>query len=84
MDTQVSPQNLQLHSAACFDTLFTMKQGISRLRAFFRLPDIASDTQEKRVVARYSRGNVKLQLGRVMTDREYARQKQRVLAYDFR
>ena len=55
-----------------------------RLRAVFRLPDTASDTQEKRIVARYSRGNVKLQLGRIMTEREYAKQKQRVLAYDFR
>ncbi len=61
-----------------------MEQSILRLRAVFRLPDTASDTQEKRIVARYSRGNVKLQLGRIMTEREYAKQKQRVLAYDFR
>ena len=61
-----------------------MKQNIMRLRAVFGLPDAASDERERLVVARHSRGNVKLQLGRVMTGREYARQKQRVLAYDFR
>ncbi len=32
---------------------------------------------------RYGRGNVKLQMGLVMSDEEYAMQKKRVLAYDF-
>ena len=66
------------------DIIVGMKQSILRLRSVFGLPDAASDAQEKRVVARYSRGNVKLQLGRVMTEREYVRQRQKVLAYDFR
>ena len=73
---------LALRPASC-DILRAMKQSISRLRAAFRLPDAALDAYEKRVVARYSRGNVKLQFGRVMSEREFARQKQRVLAYDF-
>ena len=64
--------------------MFGMKQSIARIRAAFGLPDVASDAQEKRVVARYSRGNVKLSLGRVTTRREYEMQKRRVLAYDFR
>jgi hypothetical protein len=32
---------------------------------------------------RYSRGNVNLQLGRVVFEDEYQKQKERVLAYDF-
>lgn len=32
---------------------------------------------------KYGRGNVKLQMGLVMSDEEYAQQKKRVLAYDF-
>lgn len=67
-----------------FDTISAMKQGIHRLRAVFGLPDAASDECEKRMVARYSRGNVKLQLGRVMTEREYKKQMERVLERDFR
>lgn len=74
----------KLRHAAELDIILDMKQSISRLRAVFGLPDAASDEQEKRVVARYSRGNVKLQLGRVMTEREYRRQRERVLAHDFR
>ena len=35
------------------------------------------------VAVRYSRGNVNLQLGRVVFEDEYKKQKERVLAYDF-
>lgn len=35
------------------------------------------------IVRRYSRGNVNLQLGRVMFESEYQKRKERVLAYDF-
>ena len=35
------------------------------------------------VAVRYSRGNVNLQLGRVVFEDEYQKQKERVLAYDF-
>lgn len=74
----------KLRHVAELDIISVMKQSIFRLRAVFGLPDAASDEHEKRVVARYSRGNVKLQLGRVMTEREYRRQREMVLAYDFR
>jgi len=60
-----------------------MKQSLSRLLAAFGLADGATDAEEKRVVARYSRGNVRLQLGHVMTEREYEAQKEAVLSYDF-
>ena len=36
------------------------------------------------VAVRFSRGNVNLQLGRVVFEGEYQKQKERVLAYDFR
>ena len=34
-------------------------------------------------VQRYGRGNIYLQTGRIMTDEEYERQRERVLAYEF-
>ena len=35
------------------------------------------------MACKYGRGNVKLQMGLVMSDEEHARQKEQVLAYDF-
>ncbi|MGN0851957.1 MAG: hypothetical protein ACI4Q3_01115 [Kiritimatiellia bacterium] len=61
-----------------------MKESVTMIRAAFGFSDAASDAQEKRVVARYSRGNVKFSLGLVTTKKEYEEQKRRVLAYDFR
>jgi len=61
-----------------------MKQSIIRILSAFGLSGCIADADEKRVVAKYARGNVKLQLGKIMTVREYDVQKRRVLAYDFR
>ena len=36
------------------------------------------------IARRYSRGNVNIQLGRIVFESEYQKQKERVLAYDFR
>ena len=38
---------------------------------------------EKAIAARYARGNVYLQTGRLMTASEYEAMKRRVLSYDF-
>lgn len=35
------------------------------------------------LACKYGRGNVKFQMGLVMSDTEYEKQKERVLAYDF-
>ena len=35
------------------------------------------------LACKYGRGNVKFQMGLVMSDEEYEQQKERVLAYDF-
>ena len=37
----------------------------------------------RELACKYGRGNVKFQMGFVMSDAEYERQKERVLAYDF-
>ena len=37
----------------------------------------------RELACKYGRGNVKFQMGLVMSDAEYERQKERVLAYDF-
>lgn len=59
-----------------------MKDKISIIRAAFGIR--CSATDEKRCIARYSRGNVRLQLGQVVTAAEYEAQKKRVLAHVFR
>ena len=60
-----------------------MESKVSTIRKAFGFREIAaSDT--KRRIARYSRGNVRLQLGHVMTGDEYEAQRRRVLAHDFR
>ena len=48
----------------------------SRMRSV--MPPTLADMAQK-----YGRGNVKLQMGLVMSDEEYEQQKRRVLAYDF-
>ena len=59
-----------------------MKNSVTRILSAFRLSDSITDSDERRVVARYSRGNVKLQLGQITTEKEYEDQKKRVLEYD--
>ena len=61
-----------------------MRDRVSIIRAAFGLPVGGGSTGEKRRVARYSRGNVRLQLGQIVTCAEYEAQKKRVLAHVFR
>lgn len=60
-----------------------MKDKIQALRSFFGIRPLGA-TDAKRRIARYSRGNVRLQLGQVLTCEEYEAQKKRVLSHDFR
>jgi hypothetical protein len=60
-----------------------MKGKISTIRAIFGIRTVGA-FDVKRRIARYSRGNVRLQLGQILTAPEYEVQKQRVLAHDFR
>jgi len=60
-----------------------MRDRVSIIRAAFGL-HVGGSTGEKRRVARYSRGNVRLQLGQIVTCAEYEAQKKRVLAHVFR
>lgn len=60
-----------------------MKQSISKVFYAFGISGAMSADAEKRTVARHAHGNVRLQLGQVMTVREYEEQKKRVLSYDF-
>lgn len=60
-----------------------MKGKVSIIRAAFGIRDGGSPDAKRRV-ARYSRGNVRLQLGQIVTGTEYEAQKKRVLAHVFR
>lgn len=60
-----------------------MKNKISKIRAAFGIR-CGGANDEKRRIARYSRGNVRLQLGQIVTGAEYETQRKRVLAHDFR
>lgn len=70
------------------DTLCKIKSILPTKEDVIRLfSGFVGDSDEhflKRIVARHSRGNIGLQLGRFMTTREYEAQKKRVLTYDFR
>ena len=59
-----------------------MKGKVSIIRAAFGIQG-GGTADEKRRIARYSRGNVRLQLGQIVTGAEYEAQKKRVLAYEF-
>lgn len=60
-----------------------MKSKVSIIRAAFGIRR-GGAADEKRRIARYSRGNVRLQLGQIVTGAEYEAQRKRVLAHDFR
>lgn len=60
-----------------------MKGKVSTIRAAFGIRE-GGATDAKRRIARYSRGNVRLQLGQIVTCAEYEEQKKRVLAHVFR
>lgn len=60
-----------------------MKMSVKRLLAAFGISQCVSAEAKKKIISLRSRGNVKLQLGRVMTSCEYEKQKSEVLAYDF-
>lgn len=54
------------------------------IRAFCKsgLPSCGA-LDDSAIAGRYARGNVKLQMGLVMSGEEYLKQKERVLSYDF-
>ena len=60
-----------------------MKSKVSIIRAAFGIR-CGGAADEKRRIARYSRGNVRLQLGQIVTVAEYEAQKKRVLSHVFR
>lgn len=60
-----------------------MKDKVSIIRAAFGIQG-GGAADEKRRIARYSRGNVRLQLGQIVTGAEYEAQKKRVLSHVFR
>ncbi len=60
-----------------------MEGKVSTIKKAFGFREIAASAMKRRI-ARYSRGNVCLQLGHVMTGDEYEAQRRRVLAHDFR
>lgn len=65
-----------------------MKTNIVRrmIRAFRPLKPISPWPpmgDERQIAARYGRGNVLLQSGRILTSEEYEEQKRRVLSYPF-
>lgn len=60
-----------------------MKLDFRKLVAVFGLKGFADGSYAKKIASRYSRGNVWMQLGRIVTSEEYERQKSHVLAYDF-
>ena len=60
-----------------------MKDKVSTIRVIFGIRAVGA-FDVKRRIARYSRGNVRLQLGQILTAPEYEAQKKRVLAHDFR
>lgn len=61
-----------------------MQMSIKRLMAAFGIFQVKSSQTKKRIISLRSRGNVKLQLGKIMTSSEYKKQKSEVLTYDFR
>ena len=64
-----------------------MERGEIPMKRYVKTEDMISDCvsadAKKKIISLRSRGNVKLQLGRVMTSCEYEKQKAEVLAYDF-
>lgn len=60
-----------------------MNGKVSTIRKAFGFREVATSDLKRRI-ARYARGNVRLQLGHVVTSNEYEVQKRRVLAHDFR
>ena len=60
-----------------------MKLDFNKLVSAFGIKGFADGSFAKKIASRYSRGNVRLQLGRVVTSEEYERRKSHVLAYDF-
>lgn len=60
-----------------------MKKSISTVFKAFGVLGVMSADAEKRTIARHAHGNVRLQLGQVMTCRKYEEQKKGVLSYDF-
>lgn len=60
-----------------------MKMSIKRLVAAFGIVQVESSQTKKKIISLRSRGNVRLQLGKIMTSSEYNKQKSEVLAYDF-
>lgn len=60
-----------------------MKSKVSIIRAAFGIR-CGGAADEKRRIARYSRGNVRLQLGQIVTVAEYEAQKKIVLSHVFR
>ena len=69
--------------AVCGIICGAMESKVSTIRKAFGFREIAASDMKRRI-ARYSRGNVRLQLGHVMTGDEYEAQRRRVLAHDFR
>jgi hypothetical protein len=72
-----------LTATAAFCIIRAMKMSASKLFAAFGLAHTVSNSTQKKIISRRARGNVKLQLGKITTSREYENQKQKVLAYDF-
>ena len=60
-----------------------MKKAIVQILSAFGFRRSDSEDDAKRVIARYSRGNVRLQFGQIMTERDYAEQREKVLAHVF-
>lgn len=60
-----------------------MKKAMVRILSAFGFLRNDSEDEAKHVVVRYSRGNVRLQFGQIMTDRDYAEQRGKVLAHVF-
>ena len=61
-----------------------MKKVVLGILSILGIRRCDSEAEMKRDIARYSRGNVRLQFGQVMTDRDYAAQREMVLAHVFR
>ena len=61
-----------------------MKKAILNALSIFGFRRSDPEAETKRDIARYSRGNVRLQSGQIMTYRDYAAQRESVLAHVFR
>lgn len=66
-----------------YDIIRNMKNTFLRILSALGFRTSNREVEEKLFVARHSRGNVRLQLGQIMTEREYARQREKVLAHVF-